>query len=209
MLVRKFFAVVFIILVSLGTAWTDSASASSETAQAKFIDSLIGQAIKVLQVPVENKAEREAGFQKLLLHDFDMPTIVRLVLGRHWRAASPPQRTRFASAFQTHLISVYADSLGFYEGQAMTIEKTAPLTEKDTVVFTLILGEEEVPVRLDWRVRQTKEGLKVIDVATEGVSMVTTKRSEFTSLIAREGIEALIVRLENMNDKDHQNNENQ
>ena len=63
----------------------------------------------------------------------------------------------------------------------------------------MILRGDEEPLRLDWRVRQTGRGLKVIDIAAEGVSMLTTKRSEFTSLVAREGVDALIGRLELMN----------
>jgi len=177
------------------------AIASAETEQAKFVSTLIDKAIKILQLPLENRAERQAGFRSLVQHDFDMPTIVRLVLGRHWRTATTGQKTRFSSAFLTHLISVYTDSLGMYNGEILEIEKSAPLTERDTVVFTHISQEGVLPVRLDWRIRQTTKGLKVIDIATEGVSMVTTKRSEFTSLVAREGVEALITRLESMNTK--------
>jgi ABC-type transporter MlaC component len=40
---------------------------------------------------------------------------------------------------------------------------------------------------------------KIIDVAAEGVSMMTTKRSEFSSVIAREGLDGLISRLEELN----------
>jgi len=194
-------------LAGLMVTPTTTLLASAETKQSKFIDALIGKAIKILELPLENRVEREAGLRKLLDHEFDIPTIVRLVLGRHWRTATSEQRTRFASAFQTHLIGVYSDRLGLYDGQIMEVEKSAALTEKDTVVFTLISREGDLPVRLDWRVRQTKKGLRVIDIATEGVSMITTKRSEFTSLAAREGVEALIVRLETMNNNASQTDE--
>ncbi|MEE2694040.1 MAG: ABC transporter substrate-binding protein [Pseudomonadota bacterium] len=201
MLRRRFCLVSFVggpCLLALGCR---DAIASAETEQAKFITSLINKAVTILELPIENRADREAGFRNLVRHDFDMPTIVRLVLGRHWRTATTGQRKRFANAFLTHLISVYSDRLNMYDGQILEIEKSAPLTDKDTVVFTHISREGALPLRLDWRVRQTGTGLKVIDIATEGVSMVTTKRSEFTSLVAREGVEALIARLENMHTK--------
>jgi phospholipid transport system substrate-binding protein len=194
-------------LACLIATTTTTPLASTTTEQTKFINALIGKAVKVLKLPLENRAEREAGLRKLLRHEFDMPTIVRLVLGRHWRTATAGQKTRFASAFQAHLIGVYSDQLGLYEGQIMEIEKSSVLTAKDTVVFTLISREGDLPMRLDWRIRQTNKGLKVIDIATEGVSMITTKRSEFISLVAREGVEALIVRLENMNNNADQTNE--
>ena len=98
-------------------------------------------------------------------------------------------------------MQVYASQLGLYQGEVIEIEKSAPLSKKDTVIYTLILRDGEIPLRLDWRVRETDHGLKVIDVVAEGVSMLTTKRSEFTSVVAREGVDALIGRLEDLNIK--------
>ena len=50
---------------------------------------------------------------------------------------------------------------------------------------------------VDWRVRPRGDGLKVIDVAVEGVSMSVTQRSEFSSVIQRGGgqIESLLQTL--------------
>ena len=199
MLRRRFCLLSFIGLPCLLASGRIGAIASTETEQAKFVSTLVDKAIKILELPIENRAEREAELQSLVQHDFDMPTIVRLVLGRHWRTTTTGQRTRFSNAFLSHFISVYSDRLGMYNGQILEIEKSAPITEKDTVVFTHISREGALPLRLDWRVRQTSKGLKIVDIATEGVSMVTTKRSEFSSLVAREGVEALIARLEGMN----------
>ena len=176
--------------------------ASQETPPPEqFIGELIEKAIKVLELPIEAKAERAEGFRVLLNQNFDMPAIVRLVLGRHWRTATPGQKSKFSRVFKTHLVQVYTSQLGVYGGEIVEIEKSTQLSKKDTVIYTLVLRDEEIPLRLDWRVRETNRGLKVIDVAAEGVSMLTTKRSEFTSLVAREGVDALIGRLEDMNIK--------
>ena len=180
-----------------------SASIASQATppQEQFVGELIDKAIKFLELPVEERAQREAGFRALLNQNFDMPTIVRLVLGRHWRTATPRQKSRFARVFKTHLLQVYTSQLGLYQGETIEIEKSAPLSKKDTVIYTLILRDGEIPLRVDWRVRETNHGLKVIDVVAEGVSMLTTKRSEFTSVVAREGVDALIGRLEDLNIK--------
>ena len=178
-----------------------SASIASQATppQEQFVGELIDKAIKVLELPVEKRAQREAGFRDLLNQNFDLPTIVRLVLGRHWRTATPRQKSKFAQVFKTHLVQVYTSQLGVYEGENIVIEKSASLSKKDTVIYTLILQDGEPPLRVDWRVRETDYGLKVIDVAAEGVSMLTTKRSEFASVVAREGVDALIGKLEDLN----------
>ena len=69
----------------LGFSATVTAQA---TPQEQFINELINKAITVLELPLEASTEREAGFRALLNQNFDMPTIIRLVLGRHWRTAS-------------------------------------------------------------------------------------------------------------------------
>ena len=202
MLVRRL--CMTLALVSATVIWVGlpASVASQETpTPERFIGELIEKAIKVLELPVEARSEREEGFRALLNQNFDMPAIVRIVLGRHWRTATPGQKSKFSHVFRTHLIQVYTSQLGVYGGEIVKIEKSARLSKKDTVIYTLVLRNEEVPLRLDWRVRETDRGLKGIDVAAEGVSMLTTKRSEFTSLVAREGVDALIGRLENMNIK--------
>ncbi|MDA1059955.1 MAG: ABC transporter substrate-binding protein [Proteobacteria bacterium] len=44
----------------------------------------------------------------------------------------------------------------------------------------------------DWRGRATETGFKIIDVEVAGVSMALTQRSEFASVIGRNGMNGLI-----------------
>ena len=154
----------------------------------EFVRALVEDAMTVLRLPAEANAAREAGFRQLLNENFDMPAISRLVLGRHWPRNSPDQQSTFRKVFETHIVKVYTSQLGVYVEQLVEIDKAARLTERDVVIFTLVARDDDPPLRLDWRIRRTNNGLKVIDVAAEGVSMLTTKRSEFTSVVAREGL---------------------
>ena len=56
------------------------------------------------------------------------------------------------------------------------------------------------PVLVDYRVRESKNtkggsGYKIFDVIVEGVSLITTQRSEFASVITNNGIDYLIGQL--------------
>ncbi|MDP6351027.1 MAG: ABC transporter substrate-binding protein [Alphaproteobacteria bacterium] len=193
-----------ILLAALSTGAMPGHADPDLDAAKQFVRMLVDDAVEVLKLPSEATAQREAGFRRLLTRNFDMPAISRLVLGRHWPRNSPDQQSTFRKVFETHIVKVYTSQLGVYEQQTVEIDKAAPLTERDSVIFTLVAREDDPPLRLDWRVRRTKNGLKVIDVAAEGVSMLTTKRSEFTSVVAREGLEALIGRLEELNNQQDQ-----
>jgi phospholipid transport system substrate-binding protein len=54
------------------------------------------------------------------------------------------------------------------------------------------------PVKLQWEVRDTGQGPRIVDVKVEGVSMVMTRRSDFNSYIQNHGgqLDALIAELE-------------
>ena len=67
-----------------------------------------------------------------------------------------------------------------------------PAGAKDVVVSTRIERPSGPPITAEWRVRVTDGRLRIIDVSIEGVSMVVTQRSEFASVIQRNGVEGLI-----------------
>lgn len=174
------------------------AMATPEGASA-FVKNLVDEAIAVLKIPIENKIERERGLQNLLTENFDFPLITRLVVGRYWRKANDAQKEAFMVVFKQHIVGVYTSQLGVYSDEKVAMRNVAARTDKDTIVGTEIMRQSDPPLRLDWLVRETNGAYKIIDIAAEGVSMMTTKRSEFSSVIAREGIDGLINRLEKMN----------
>ena len=164
-----------------------------------FVKKLVDEAILILKIPVEEQAERERGLRNLLIENFDLPLITRLVVGRYWRKANAAQKEAFMMVFQQHIVQVYASQLKVYSDQRVEMRTVAARTDKDTIVGTEIMRQSDPPLRLDWLVRETNGTYKIIDLAAEGVSMMTTKRSEFSSVIAREGLNGLINRLEQLN----------
>jgi phospholipid transport system substrate-binding protein len=67
--------------------------------------------------------------------------------------------------------------------------------QKDVFVRTRIVQAESPEIRCDWRVRKLGDTLKVIDIVVEGVSMLSTQRSEFTAVINKHGPDGLIEAL--------------
>lgn len=176
------------------------ARAADAEAATDFVAGMIDEAIRILKLPLSEKEQRKARFEALLVDNFDMPVITRLVVGRYWRRATEEQKSAFAQVFQEHIVNVYTSQLGVYKNETVEIKKAVARDDQDVIVFTeVIRGAGDPPLRLDWLIREQDGGFKVIDVAAEGVSMMTTKRSEFTAVIAREGVDGLISRLEQLN----------
>lgn len=173
--------------------------AYAQSAEAKFVQGLADEAIRVLQNDSQDLAEREENFRSLLLEGFAMEKIGRFVVGRYWKQMSPDQRSDYQKLFSEWILRSYAARLGGYAGQKFIVDKANKTKQKDVFVRTRIVQAESPEIRCDWRVRKLSGNLKVIDIVVEGVSMLSTQRAEFTSVISKHGpdglIEALSTRL--------------
>ena len=63
------------------------------------------------------------------------------------------------------------------------------------LVESEITAKEGPPIKLQWRIRQGAESLKIVDILVEGVSMAVTQRSEFTNVVRSQGLEGLLQAL--------------
>jgi phospholipid transport system substrate-binding protein len=173
--------------------------AIDENAAIKYIEEVGQQAINILKTPIEDLQTRELLFAKMLNNNFDKKLIHRAVLGRASKGASKNQLERFGIAFDKHIVKVYASQLGVYSNQLFIIDKAFKKGKKDTIVSTHIEHETAPPLRIDWRLRDRSEGIKIIDIAIEGVSLLATKRADFGASIKKGGLHALIIDLETKN----------
>ncbi|MBA1146093.1 ABC transporter substrate-binding protein [Ectothiorhodospiraceae bacterium WFHF3C12] len=162
---------------------------------------------QVLELLEERQAEIEQDpgivfeiVREVVLPHFDFPLISRFVLGRHWREASPEQRERFMEEFRTLLIRTYGTSLAEYSGQEVEYLPMKADPESGRVVVRTEIQQAQGPaIPIAYRLHRTDEGWKVFDVIVEGASYVQTYRSEYGSLIASRGLDALIESLAEKN----------
>jgi phospholipid transport system substrate-binding protein len=131
----------------------------------------------------------------LLNGPIDLDLVARLILGRHWRTASEPQRTEYIELFRAFALHTLASRLDVYGGQGFEITGAKVVGRDDALVSTRILSDGP-PLAVDWRVRQRDDDRMVaIDVIVEGVSLIVTQRSEFGAVIERQGMDGLLSEL--------------
>jgi phospholipid transport system substrate-binding protein len=165
-------------------------------AEADFIRKLGEQAISEMGQKNKSLAEREAAFRKILKQRFDMVLIGRFALGRYWRIASKEQRRDYLNLFTEYVVRTYSSSLGGYKNETLIVISSQPLkNKKDVLVNTRITRPSGGPIKAIWRVRTTKNRLRIIDVMVEGISMLVTHRQEFASVIRRHGLTGLLETL--------------
>ena len=145
----------------------------------------------------KDPAKVDALVEKNLLPHFDTEYAARLVLGTHWRTATPEQRKRFVDAFYHSLLRNYGSALVEFTGERLKVFplKLDPSVERATV-RTEVKRSNGTRVPVNYSVRKTPAGWKAWDVVIEGISYVKSFREDFGAEIDRHGIEAVIERME-------------
>ena len=163
-----------------------------------FIQQLGDEAIGRLGKAKLDKQEREQEFRRLLNETFAIRGIGRFVLGRYWRRADEAQRERYLQAFEDLIVVTYAARFEEYNGQTFTVAGERPDGKNGRRVESEISPKEGPPIKLQWRIRQGGDSLKIVDILVEGVSMAITQRSEFAAVIQQKGgsVDGLIQELE-------------
>jgi phospholipid transport system substrate-binding protein len=133
----------------------------------------------------------------VLLPHFDTQYSAQLVLGKHWRSATPEQRQRFIKAFYHSLLNKYGKALADFTSDRMTILpfKGDP-SEGRAIVRTEVTTDDGTRVPVNYTMRATPEGWKAWDVTIEGISYVKNFRTDIGAEIDQRGLDAVIARLE-------------
>jgi len=139
---------------------------------------------------------------QVVIPHFDFTRMSRWVLGKYWRQATPEQRERFATEFRTLLVKTYATSLlEFIDDQFKYPPLRMKPDAKRVTVRTDVIRSGAAPVRIEYRLFKGKEGWKAYDVLVEGISLVANYRSSFAEEIRQGGLDKLITRLAEHNNK--------
>ena len=133
---------------------------------------------------------------RLLASHFDTAYAARLVLGLHWRDATPEQREHFAVALYQRLLRTYAEAVADWTPDRF---KLLPLLADpaalQVTVHTRVTSSRSVIVPVDFRLHQTDNGWKIFDVAVDGVSYVRIYHDDTDEELAQKGIDEVIARL--------------
>ena len=175
------------------------------------VDVLRGMSDHVLEIikadpsVLDDKARLRTIAEQVVIPNVDFIALSQSVLGVSWRQATPEQREVFEREFRALLINTYLASISRADYQGQSI-RYLPLRNPPTGDRAEVDAEIEQPngplIHAQFRMyRRDGAGWKVYDVVVEGVSLVITQRSSFSSIIREKGLSGLIAMLEERNNK--------
>ena len=181
-------------LLPLG--WHVTRAAPSVDDARDLIEKISAKVLAILSDQALSDRQKFDALVALLDGPIDLDLVARLILGRHWRTVDDAQRQEYLTLFREYALANLASKLHLYRGQSFEVTGAKVVSDQDALVSSRILSNGEPPLQVDWRLRERDGGAPVtIDLIVEGVSLIVTLRSEFGSVIERQGFDGLLVEL--------------
>jgi phospholipid transport system substrate-binding protein len=187
----KFFFILLGFLALPLSAQAENAQDMTEEAEA-FIQELANNTLETLDDIRMTQEERDQQFHELLKEGFEIPYLSKLVLGRHRKKATREQLRDFERLFPDFIISVYSARLQEYGDERFNVTGSSPTGKRDLYVHSEFSRKGRNPFIASWRVRLMDDNLRIIDIVVGGISMLQTQREEFSSRIAKVGMDGLL-----------------
>jgi phospholipid transport system substrate-binding protein len=124
---------------------------------------------------------------------FDLTSILSASVGPlTWQTMPPDQQQALMAAFRRYTVSSYVNSFNDFNGQRFLINPETRSVGDEEVVDTQIIPVSGDKHALDYVMRQTPAGWRIVDVLADGaISRVAVQRSDFRQVIRTGGAPAL------------------
>ena len=143
------------------------------------------------------KNERNEKIVGQLNEIMDFQLAAYLSLGKQWKKISKTQKKEFVETFQQYINNYIVEKIDLYTNQKIDIGDSKIVKKgRAELEIGILSGGETLQVNFKLRKNKKKEW-RVYDVDIEGVSLITTFRSQFSGVLKNSSFEELLEKLKN------------
>ena len=150
----------------------------------KFIEEITSEASSIL-ASEDNKEDKILKLKKIAENNVDILGIGLYSLGKHRKTINNDQKKTYNKLFKEYFLKSFSNRLVDYSDPKIEIQSEEKLSDKYTIVRSLLVATDKRPeVKLDWRVYTKDPNNPLIrDLVIEGLSLARTQKEEFNSII--------------------------
>ena len=113
--------------------------------------------------------------------------IAKFVAGKSWGSANKDTKREYVKLFKRHLALNIASMMQGYSNQNYNLISNKYDEKSKVYLIDMNIEYDTGSLLVTWRVKESKNKFFVIDLLVADISLVVTKRSEFNSLLKKEG----------------------
>jgi len=190
-------AIVTIITLLFAAFIANTAYAAGTDDARQFVDNVGKQVLAVVNSS-DSADQKQIKLRNMFSQNVDIDWMAKFVLGHAWQQASEEQRTHYLQSYKEYLLTHYTTSFSDYTGSKYVITDTKNDEDGQITVNMQIKAakDQQQETAAGYRLRNNNGQFKIVDIIVEGVSLITTERSEFSSVVQQKGMDGLISTLE-------------
>ena len=185
-------AFLFIVLCSASAFAEEESTATARQVVEKFQAELIDVMKNAKQLGYAGRYDRLSG---PISDSHDLTKIARIVVGKEWEKLSEEQQKTLVDVFSRLSIASYAHNFNDFSGEAFVFDSEEETARGGVVVHTHLKVPDDKDVKFDYMLKEKGKSWRIINIIANGVSDLALKRSEYTTILQREGFDTLIAKI--------------
>ncbi len=183
------YAVLFALIFSQ-TAVADDKKDAEEVLKGK-----LETVISILEKKELNEEAKKKEIVEIVTPMFNFSLMSKLTLGKkHWPGFTKEQKERFTELFTKRLKDSYLDKMMLYTDEK--IEYKVPVQVGKKVQIPTILTSKDNKISMLYKLYKSKQGWRIYDLEIQGVSLISTYRSQFDEILRNKTVDDLLAKLE-------------
>ncbi|GAB5381526.1 MAG: phospholipid-binding protein MlaC [Aliiglaciecola sp.] len=198
MKIKLFANITAVLFLTLGMSATQAQEIDKEDpyAMVQGVASVTFERIKNEKANIEADPEVLRTIMKEeLLPYVDYKFSAFKVLGKYVRKTEKEKLQEFVMVFREYLVTTYAVAMGYYDDQTVEFEPASDFEDDRNVTVRALVKDDDRPdIKIAFKVRKDRKTnqWKAYDMVAEGISMLSSKQSEFESILRQQGIDVVI-----------------
>ena len=172
---------------------SDKGSPSGPLGPLEQVKSSVARVMAIVQSQPDG-AQRRAEVRQEAERLFDFNEMARRTLAQHWTARSAQEQAEFVRLFTDLLERSYLTTIGNQRLATVTYQGES-VDGTSARVRSRIVTDRRAEIPIEYRLLQSPTQWSVYDVSVEGVSLVSSYRSQFNSIIRSASFALLLERL--------------
>jgi phospholipid transport system substrate-binding protein len=188
----------YTVLILFITVQAGLASDGNE-AQA-LLKNRLDATIAVLQKKDLDQQKKNEQLVEIVTPMFDFHLMAKLSLGRkYWPGLSEAKKDEFTDLFIKRLRASYLEKISLYTDEKVFFK--TPVQNKRKVRIPTEIISNNNRISMIYKMYKSKKDWKIYDVEIEGISIISTYRSQFDQVLSKGTIDELLQKLEKPENK--------
>ena len=167
---------------------------ASQTRPLELVKSSVSRVLAIVQSRADSP-QRRAEIRQVGEALFDVNEMSRRTLAQHWSGRSPQEQEEFVRRFADLLERSYLTAIGSYSLASVTFQGES-IDGASARVRSRVVTDKRLEIPIDYRLLETAGRWAVYDVVVDGVSLISSYRSQFNSIIRTSSFTRLLEALE-------------